>query len=42
MRAGMENIMFWSNLITGLAYYIITIQLFVFVNNPKVLDALEC
>ena len=36
MRAGMENVMFWSNLVTGLAYYIITIQLFVFVNNPKV------
>ena len=28
--------MFWSNLITGVAYYAITIQLFIFINNPKV------
>lgn len=36
MRAGMENVMFWSNLVTGVAYYAITIQLFFFINNPKV------
>lgn len=33
---GIRGVMFWSSLVTALAYYLITIQLLIFVNNPKV------
>lgn len=32
----LESTMFWSDVVTTVAYYTITIQLLFFVNNPKV------